>query len=477
LFGGIIMKIKSPEISIPKDNPFAEDVLNRRESAEILTQFLKMIKEPFVLAIDSSWGTGKTTFLKMWIELLKSGNTSCIYFNAWENDFAEDPLISLLGEINIALKYLNFDDDRRPDIKAYLSDAKKLGSAIIKRSTHGIIKHTTAGIIDTDDIKEHAFKNQQAESIKDRFDQYETDKEIYRKFKDNMELIIKELSITGKNEKIKPLIFFIDELDRCRPSFAIKLLERAKHLFSIEGIIFVLALDKNQIGHSIKSFYGQGMDADGYLRRFIDVTYHLPDPSNDLFCEALFNRFGIKEYYEERLQENGKDDGLEFFSIFSKLSTLFGFSLRIQEQCFSLLSIVLSTIPPEKQTVPSFLGLLIALRESNKELYKNYINGIKTGDEVMEYIRKLPEGERFMKEKDGMKIEACLATNWESEYNHSKSSRKYINKINDENTPDEEKRRATYILKYMGTLSTHDGYYNCMQYLSKKIEISENFTK
>jgi len=65
----------------------------------------------------------------------------------------------------------------------------------------------------------------------------------------------------------KPLIFFIDELDRCRPDYALQLLEKAKHLFNIDGIIFILALDRDQIGHSLKSIYGEGLDVDGYLRR------------------------------------------------------------------------------------------------------------------------------------------------------------------------------------------------------------------
>ena len=83
--------------------------------------------------------------------------------------------------------------------------------------------------------------------------------------------------INGSNRE-KTVIIFVDELDRCRPSYAIELLERIKHLFNIGGLVFVLALDREQLGHSIKAVYGNGIDSDGYLRRFVDFEYQLKNP-------------------------------------------------------------------------------------------------------------------------------------------------------------------------------------------------------
>ncbi len=112
------MKIKPSKLNIPKDDPFAEDILERKESAEILTQFISTIKEPYVLAIDSAWGTGKTTFIQMWSQLLKNNGYPCIYINAWENDFSDDPLVSLIGEIDAGIK------DIKPE-KSLKTKAKK----------------------------------------------------------------------------------------------------------------------------------------------------------------------------------------------------------------------------------------------------------------------------------------------------------------------------------------------------------------
>ncbi|MBK7493258.1 MAG: hypothetical protein IPI17_15895 [Nitrosomonas sp.] len=76
----------------------------------------------------------------------------------------------------------------------------------------------------------------------------------------------------------KPLFIFIDELDRCRPLYAIELLERIKHLFVYQGIVFVIATDTEQLKHSINAIYGSGFDSTTYLRRFLTKVIHfLPD--------------------------------------------------------------------------------------------------------------------------------------------------------------------------------------------------------
>lgn len=81
------------------------------------------------------------------------------------------------------------------------------------------------------------------------------------------------------------MIFIIDELDRCNPYYAVKVLERIKHLFNIPNIVFVLSIDKEQLSNSIRGYYGSDLiKADEYLKRFIDIEYTLPDPDVDVFA-------------------------------------------------------------------------------------------------------------------------------------------------------------------------------------------------
>ena len=72
---------------------------------------------------------------------------------------------------------------------------------------------------------------------------------------------------------------FVDELDRCRPSYSVELLERIKHVFSVKGAVFILAVDRDQLLSSISGVYGSNIDAPRYIRKFIDWNFSLPNPS------------------------------------------------------------------------------------------------------------------------------------------------------------------------------------------------------
>ena len=97
----------------------------------------------------------------------------------------------------------------------------------------------------------------------------------------------------------KPIIFIIDELDRCRPSYAVELLEQVKHFFSVSGIVFVLSIDKVQLGHAVRGVYGNDrINADEYLRRFIDIEYSIPVPDKNYFEIFLRLLWILDDFFE-----------------------------------------------------------------------------------------------------------------------------------------------------------------------------------
>ena len=71
------------------------------------------------------------------------------------------------------------------------------------------------------------------------------------------------------------LVIFVDELDRCRPDFAVKLLERIKHYFTDEQITFVFSVNIEELVKTIQCFYGEKFDANRYLGRFFDMVIKL----------------------------------------------------------------------------------------------------------------------------------------------------------------------------------------------------------
>jgi hypothetical protein len=463
------MYTKNPEIEIDPDDPFKSDRLSRFESAQILTELLRSLRGPFVLSIDSGWGTGKTTFVRMWEQHLKNEDFPCLYFNAWEHDFYYDPLIPFIGAMQSAI--VSALGDERSKAREYFEKAKNIGGALVRRAIPAAVKIATAGVLDLDEVTEEVLTDLAAEYAQKRIDSYEADKKTLEEFRKNLKGFAGELSESGE----KPLIFFIDELDRCRPTYAIELLERVKHLFNVPGIVFVLVLDKDQLAHSVKALYGTGMEVDGYLRRFIDLEYQLPAASSEDFCNYLFSQFGFEEFFGNRRYSPSGEQG-DLLWTFVKLSEVFGFSLRVQEQCFTRLSIVFRTTPILSPLFPPFLAFLIAFRAANRSLYNRFVADEVSAQDVIKFIKEQPGGEGFMDEAPGVHVEAYLLSAHYGVGDLGRLIQDYYEKLQDDSGSEEQRGRYETILGILRELDRH-GICPVVSYLAQKIEISERFTE
>jgi len=151
-----------------------------------------------------------------------------------------------------------------------------------------LVKAIASKDIDKEAISE-ALKNTAeaaTEILKDEIDEYSSKKKGLKEFKNQLEEFV------NKTTSGKPIVLIIDELDRCRPNYAVEVLEQVKHFFSVKGIVFVLSIDKDQLGNAIKGVYGsENIDANEYLRRFIDLEYSIPTPSTAVFCKYLRSAF------------------------------------------------------------------------------------------------------------------------------------------------------------------------------------------
>ena len=77
------IKSRSQEIEIPQENPFANDKLGRSSVCNILTDIVSFYGQSgCVMALGGEWGSGKTTFVKMWRQHLKNEGYKTLYFNA-----------------------------------------------------------------------------------------------------------------------------------------------------------------------------------------------------------------------------------------------------------------------------------------------------------------------------------------------------------------------------------------------------------
>lgn len=276
-----------------------ENILNRKEEIEKLKKYFEMTgQENRVISINSAWGSGKTTFIKMLGYSLEEGEAKYLplYFNAWENDDSENPLISILTEFKEVYKNENEIKSLIESGKAFASKAPKFILKALLGYLPGLGQAEKENIADfiegiLEDGVVDGIKSALEISDMDKLDAIIKDIDIF-----DMELARKKLKQQFKDKlkkfqqaNDKKVIIFIDELDRCRPTFAIETLEIIKHFFDIDNYIFVISWDKEQLSHSIATVYGQNMDSAGYLRRFIDLEYSLKKPN-------------LREYFRKKIE-------------------------------------------------------------------------------------------------------------------------------------------------------------------------------
>ena len=117
-----------------------------------------------------------------------------------------------------------------------------------------------------------------------------------RATKDQLKEHLTEMSAAVAAETGQPMVIIIDELDRCRPTFAVELLERVKHLFDVPNLVFVFGINRDELCSSLQSIYGN-INADVYLRRFFDMEFTLPEADSKKFSTHLVGRFKLAEFF------------------------------------------------------------------------------------------------------------------------------------------------------------------------------------
>lgn len=241
-----------------------DDLFGRELIANELTSMISETSKPFSIALDSNWGSGKSVFLMKWKNKLENDNYKTIYIDAWKTDYYVDPIIPIVGTLNQLLELDNAD----------FGDLRSAFIVIIK----DILKKFTK--IDYDEILE-SFENKSR-----------NDNSVFISYEEQRNLIKEKL--TEYSDKHGKVYFFIDELDRCKPLFAINFLERIKHFLDIPNFVFIFSIDLKQLGYSIKHIYGD-ISSDSYFRKFFDIVYNLPIPSSKVFFKFLIDKNSFRK--------------------------------------------------------------------------------------------------------------------------------------------------------------------------------------
>ncbi|MBN2140740.1 MAG: hypothetical protein JW718_07005 [Desulfovibrionaceae bacterium] len=387
-----LSKVHDYPVDYNPNSPWSSDKLGRKALTPPLTNFIASLDQPFVLAINSGWGSGKTLFLQMWSDDLRFlQKRPCILFNAWKHDFADDPLMPFVDSINqFAEKIQKEDGNETKDIARQI--AVKVG-ALLKIAPKHLLKFGAKYLAQkglnfeewnqgADDAITSSKNNKDfadclGEIAYEAYGTYQAHKQGIEDFKFLLEKLAKH--IKSRNDGF-PFVIMIDELDRCRPDYAVALLERMKHLFNVPGVIFVLAIEDKQLHHTIKCLYGQEMNAESYLRRFIDLWYALPEPKMDAYIDYMLDYFKISERYNDNIY-----DFENFKKVLSEIIGKINLSLRDIAQIFTRLNGVIRAYSLD--WINALLATFyITIYSFNFEKYKKMSKDINYFDKVKDIL-------------------------------------------------------------------------------------------
>ena len=264
------------------DEKILDTLLNDKISRNMylyrFIDLLNTIDGSFSIAVNGRWGTGKTFFVKQAKFLLEAENVFFedrpyfnrikenskwenhkketgleyapvlpIYYDAWINDSTTDPVLSIVHEI---INQLDLKDEikQRPELKTVIK-------GVISPFAEKTIGVNVDEFLESLESKDYLEEVSTQQILRDRIDDF-------------LSNVIKERG--------NRLVIFIDELDRCRPDYAVNLLERIKHYFSNDNITYVFSVNINELQHTIRRFYGEGFSSTEYLDRFFDMTIDIP---------------------------------------------------------------------------------------------------------------------------------------------------------------------------------------------------------
>ena len=278
--------LRPEEFPVSPQAPYQGDLLSREDFGDGLSRLTDYGSGTGVVLLDGGWGSGKTTFLKMWTQKARNQGKVVVMVNAWEGDYRGNPLefiadrlaTELEGGIprNRMIRVVNWVRRRLASI--LLPILQRLMKAWTKVAAPGdwgaswVAKLTLQVLIQS----LHKVKGAPVTAV-----------ERLENLKRQLKQTAASLRSTRNGSRRTRFVVVIDELDRCRPDYAVRFLETIKHVFEVKNVTFVVAANTAELAHAISGVYGEEFDGDSYLERFFDITLRLPEGTRESFVTKV----------------------------------------------------------------------------------------------------------------------------------------------------------------------------------------------
>lgn len=368
------------------DKIWAGDLLNRKEDAQILFDFLVRrhrerreggVKGAYVVNLNAGWGHGKSFFMeRLKLQMEAEGHLTA-FVNAWRDDSSKEPVVAVMAAIEASLKphfatktalRKTWNSAKAHSATIVASLAKGASRRLVEKFTGDALNEIGELIEENDHVPENIesalVENEDAVSktvasevttlltkfVDDKITDYQSRIASSAQFQNRMRQLL--VDIEGRDGIGLPFFVLIDELDRCRPTYAIEMLEQVKHLFDIDNTVFLIATDGDQLAHSVSAVYGEKFDGRRYLLRFFHRHYRFEQRDLKAFTDYLF---AANQIDVGKLSTPWNEPPT---NIFVGAMKKYGVTLRDAEQCFDILRSAVTMWPHQ---VPIHLNLILPL--------------------------------------------------------------------------------------------------------------------
>lgn len=380
----LLTKIGKPTVAW--NDAFGNDPFERKRDADMLCRLIATsTADPIVISLQSPWGTGKTTFLhRLSAHIEYEHAIPCITIDAWKSDHSHDPLEAMIAELTVAIES-RLPTKKRSAASRTISTLAEQGSKLLLPAASIALNIAAPGLgaplQAAGTLGERLLKDQKSRR----------DAEV--SFKDALENTRDQLNKREKDRPIKPILLIIDELDRCRPDYAIRMLERIKHYFDVPGITFLIATDRGNLPSAVQTVYGTHVDGEQYLRKFFDYEFHLQPPSREVFAEQLIREHlhpeiedvpttifgGDQHLYWDSVSHRFERwdprvaDKIEYITHFPAIANALELSLRDISQALTIILAFVNTRMHGRACIPVIDCFIACLRFADPRAFKTLV--------------------------------------------------------------------------------------------------------
>lgn len=296
-----IFKLDKKELETYKDKEFDDCMPGAKEFAECLKTSILTKETPYVLLLQDNFGMGKTHFSTRFAYYLRNCDIDTIYFSAWENDYIEQPFISFSKEI------IKYSKQHASSWNEFKNTSKAIFHLVLNLTKSTNISANIGPIGISADMEKAI------NAVKDFINNFIEHDDYLIAFKKSLKDFIESLPT-------KKLVIIVDELDRCRPDYAMKTLEIIKHFFDIEGLFIIVPTNERSLQKCVKALYGideenhNNQESEYYFNKFFTNKLNLYKPDYLKLVQTIITENSI-----QHLLENGK---MELTGKYNSLETL-----------------------------------------------------------------------------------------------------------------------------------------------------------